>query len=61
MEQFKKKSLFKDKEYDFTLMFNSRNIRRKSVPDTLAAFKLFLDKININLTIKLFLLSLYYE
>jgi glycosyltransferase involved in cell wall biosynthesis len=24
-------------------MFNSRNIRRKSVPDTLAAFKVFLD------------------
>jgi glycosyltransferase involved in cell wall biosynthesis len=26
-------------------MFNSRNIRRKSVPDTLAAFKLFLDSL----------------
>jgi len=38
-----KKQLFKGKEYDFVLMFNSRNIRRKSVPDTLAAFKLFLD------------------
>jgi len=40
-----KKSFFKDKNYDFTLMFNSRNIRRKSVPDALAAFKLFLDKL----------------
>ena len=40
-----KKSIFKDKEYDFVLMFNSRNIRRKSVSDTLAAFKLFLDKL----------------
>jgi len=40
-----KKLFFKDKEYDFVLMFNSRNIRRKSVPDTLAAFKLFLDKL----------------
>jgi glycosyltransferase involved in cell wall biosynthesis len=40
-----KKTLFKDKEYDFVLMFNSRNIRRKSVPDTLLAFKLFLDKL----------------
>lgn len=40
-----KKKLFDDKEYDFVLMFNSRNIRRKQVPDTLAAFKLFLDKL----------------
>jgi glycosyltransferase involved in cell wall biosynthesis len=40
-----KKNLFKDKEYDFILMFNSRNIRRKQIPDTLAAFKLFLDKL----------------
>ena len=40
-----KTQIFKDKNYDFTLMFNSRNIRRKSVPDTLAAFKLFLDKL----------------
>jgi glycosyltransferase involved in cell wall biosynthesis len=40
-----KKQLFKDKEYDFVLMFNSRNIRRKSAPDTLAAFKTFLDKL----------------
>jgi glycosyltransferase involved in cell wall biosynthesis len=43
--QVAKKTLFGDKEYDFTLMFNSRNIRRKSVSDTLAAFKLFLDKL----------------
>ena len=40
-----KKQIFGDKEYDFILMFNSRNIRRKQVPDTLAAFKLFLDKL----------------
>jgi glycosyltransferase involved in cell wall biosynthesis len=38
-----KKYLFGEKEYDFVLGFNSRNIRRKSVPDTLAAFKTFLD------------------
>jgi len=43
-----KKHIFGDKEYDFILMFNSRNIRRKSVPDTLAAFKLFLDKLPKN-------------
>lgn len=40
-----KKALFGNKEYDFVLLFNSRNIRRKSAPDTLAAFKLFLDKL----------------
>ena len=40
-----RKAIFGDKEYDFVLMFNSRNIRRKSVPDTLAAFKVFLDKL----------------
>jgi len=40
-----KKAIFKDKEYDFVLMFNSRNIRRKMVSDTLAAFKVFLDKL----------------
>ena len=40
-----KKQLFGDKEYDFVLFFNSRNIRRKSTPDTLLAFKLFLDKL----------------
>jgi glycosyltransferase involved in cell wall biosynthesis len=40
-----KKMIFGDKEYDFVLMFNSRNIRRKSTPDALAAFKVFLDKL----------------
>ena len=40
-----KKKLFGGKEYDFVLMFNSRNIRRKQVPDTMAAFKVFLDKL----------------
>ncbi len=40
-----KKHFFGDKEYDFVLMFNSRNIRRKSAPDTLAAFKLFLEQL----------------
>jgi len=40
-----KKKLFGDKQYDFIMMFNSRNIRRKQVPDTMSAFKLFLDKL----------------
>jgi len=30
-------------EKDFILLFNSRNIRRKSIPDALAAWKLFID------------------
>ena len=40
-----KKVIFDGKDYDFVLMFNSRNIRRKQIPDTLAAFKVFLDKL----------------
>lgn len=40
-----KKAFFKNKEYDFVLMFNSRNIRRKMTSDALLAFKLFLDKL----------------
>ena len=38
-----KKKLFGNKEFDFTLLFNSRNIRRKCISDLLAAHKLFLD------------------
>ena len=41
-----KKKLFGNKQYDFIMMFNSRNIRRKQVADTMAAFKLFLDKLS---------------
>ena len=40
-----RKNIFGDRKYDFVLMFNSRNIRRKQTPDTLAAFKLFLDNL----------------
>ena len=40
-----KNNILKGKEYDFTLFFNSRNIRRKQIPDTLLAFKLFIDKL----------------
>jgi len=42
LEEFKK-MLFRDKEKDFVVFFNSRNIRRKQIPDTMLAFKLFLD------------------
>jgi len=42
LQEFKK-YLSRGKEYDFILLFNSRNIRRKSIPDTILAWKLFLD------------------
>ena len=38
-----KQKLFGDKEFDFIVFFNSRNIRRKCVSDLMAAHKLFLD------------------
>jgi glycosyltransferase involved in cell wall biosynthesis len=38
-----RKELLGNKEYDFVLLFNSRNIRRKSIPDTILSFKHFLD------------------
>jgi hypothetical protein len=41
-DKFKQK-IFKGKEYDFVLFFNSRNIRRKQIPDTLLAYKYFVD------------------
>lgn len=40
-----KKQLFKGKEFDFVLFFNSRNIRRKQIPDTLLAYKYFIDSL----------------
>lgn len=38
-----KHKLFNGREFDFTLFFNSRNIRRKQIIDTLLAYKLFLE------------------
>jgi len=43
-EEFQKQ-LNRGEERDFTLLFNSRNIRRKSIPDTLLAWKLFTDQL----------------
>jgi len=43
-EEFKKK-VFNKKTSKFTLFFNSRNIRRKSIPDTLLAWKYFIDQL----------------
>jgi glycosyltransferase involved in cell wall biosynthesis len=38
-----KKQLYGKKTYDFTLLYNARNIRRKSVPDLILAWKIFID------------------
>lgn len=38
-----KKELFKGEDPDFVLFFNSRNIRRKQIPDAMLAFRAFLD------------------
>jgi glycosyltransferase involved in cell wall biosynthesis len=40
-----KNSLTKGKDKDFILLYNSRNIRRKSLPDALVAWKLFTDNL----------------
>jgi hypothetical protein len=40
-----KNNLFRGKEFDFVLFFNSRNIRRKQIPDTMLAYKYFIDKL----------------
>jgi glycosyltransferase involved in cell wall biosynthesis len=37
--------LFGDKEYDFVLFYNNRNIRRKQPSDVIESFKLFCDKL----------------
>jgi len=40
-----KNQLFGDKQIEFALLFNSRNIRRKSIPDTLLSWKYFIDNL----------------
>jgi glycosyltransferase involved in cell wall biosynthesis len=40
-----KNQILKGKEYDFVLFFNSRNIRRKQIPDTILAFRHFVDRL----------------
>ena len=40
-----KKVIFGDKEYDFVLFYNNRNIRRKQPSDVIYAYKLFCDKL----------------
>ena len=41
-----KKQLFGDKEYNFVLFYNSRNIRRKQTSDLIYAYRLFCDKLS---------------
>lgn len=41
-----KQTYFEEKEPKFVALFNSRNIRRKAIPDLLAAWKLFQDKLS---------------
>jgi glycosyltransferase involved in cell wall biosynthesis len=41
-----KRNLFGNKEYDFVLFFNSRNIRRKQIPDAMLAYRLFIDQLS---------------
>jgi glycosyltransferase involved in cell wall biosynthesis len=42
-----KKALYGSKQYDFNLLYNARNIRRKSVPDLMLAWKIFIDQLSI--------------
>jgi len=48
LKEFKefRKNLFKGKQFEFVTFFNSRNIRRKQIPDTLLSFRYFLDKLS---------------
>ena len=40
-----KQDLFKDKKIDFAVLYNSRNIRRKQVPDTIWSYVQFVDQL----------------
>ena len=42
LQEFKKQ-LYGEKNYDFNLLYNARNIRRKCVPDLMLAWKIFID------------------
>ena len=44
LKQFKK-NIFGDLNPEFVVFFNSRNIRRKAIPDNLLAFRVFLDSL----------------
>jgi hypothetical protein len=44
LQEFKKQ-LYEGKDYTFNLLYNARNIRRKSVPDLMLAWKIFIDQL----------------
>jgi hypothetical protein len=44
LQEFRK-NMFKDKEIDFVVIFNSRNIRRKSPGDVILSYRMFCDMI----------------
>jgi len=44
LQEFKK-NMFEGKEYDFVVIFNSRNIRRKSPGDVILSYRMFCDMI----------------
>jgi glycosyltransferase involved in cell wall biosynthesis len=44
LQEFKNQ-LYGGKTYDFNLLYNARNIRRKSVPDLMLAWKIFIDQL----------------
>ncbi len=41
----KKKQLFGDKQYDFVLFYNSRNVQRKKTSNAVLAFRAFCDNL----------------
>jgi glycosyltransferase involved in cell wall biosynthesis len=47
LQEFKKQ-MYSGKEYKFNLLYNARNIRRKSVPDLMLAWKIFIDSLPEN-------------
>jgi glycosyltransferase involved in cell wall biosynthesis len=44
LQEFRK-NIFQHKDYNFALLYNARNIRRKCVPDLMLAWKIFRDKL----------------
>lgn len=45
LQEFKR-SIFPGKDIDFVLFYNSRNIRRKSTPDLILAYRIFCDSLS---------------
>jgi len=44
LEEFRNQ-LFGEKRYDYVMLYNARNIRRKSIPDLMLAWKIFIDSL----------------